>query len=87
MLRRLSPKNRVRFMEKACAAATLPNSWQNPRVARDTYETADRARWDSCADTQLTVDCYMSLWALARDYEFDMAKALRMLVDFVKRKT
>lgn len=87
LLRRLSPERRVRFLERACAAATLPNSWQQPRVARDTYEFADRARWDSAADTQLTVDCYMMLWGLARDYDFSLDKALALLVRFAKGKT
>ena len=86
LLTRLPPRERIRFMRWACSQATLPASRTHPGVSRKTVRLAVRAVRDSSADRALALECYFDLWHLSISYDFDLDRALEMLVETVRQQ-
>ena len=86
LLERLSPARRIKFAAWACSQAVLPNTEVRPVVAPKTRRLAERARWDSEADRQLSLEVYWDCWFLCSSYKFNLDKALARLVEMVRNR-
>ena len=56
-----------------------------PWPAKRTRDLAETARWDSSADDRLTVDVFMDLYMLNMQYNFDLGRAVNVLVQWARR--
>jgi hypothetical protein len=87
LLERLSPRQRVAFVQACCEAAPMtPRCATVPGVSRATRELAESARVDSSADRRLALTLYFDLWLLATQYHFSLELALEKLERMVKKK-
>lgn len=84
LLAKLPPMRRIEFVRWACNQSVLPHSQVRPYVQRKTVDLAELARWDSSADSRLTLDLYCDLWRLSIGYTFDLDAALDELVAWVR---
>lgn len=84
LLARLPPKRRLGWLEWACRNATLGESKVRPVVAAKTRQLADQARWDSSANTRLTMEVFFDLWMLSVNYRMDFESLLRRLEAVVR---
>lgn len=64
--------------------ATLKNTPKHPAVSLETYALARQARTDDAAGDRLTMDVYLSLWALAVQFDFDLGRAAVLLEQMVR---
>ena len=80
LIDRLTPRQRVAFLEACCRAAVLPRSQIRPTVLPSTYELCRQAEHDDSASGPLTMDVFLSMWVLTTEYQFDLRKALDLLV-------
>ena len=85
LLKRLSPRRRVKFLRWCCTQATLPSTSIQPRVQPATDERAELAMRDDSADAALTYECYFDIFAMANQYELDLDRALNKLVELARR--
>lgn len=79
LLARLPPQQRLAFLDWACHQATLGKSQIRPIVAAKTRRLAEQARWDSSADTRLTLEIFFDLWMLDVNYRVDFEATLNSL--------
>lgn len=86
LLGKLSPLERVQWLEWACRHATLGRSTVRPVVARKTRELALRARWDTAAAERLTLVIWWDLWMLDVNFRVDFEALLRGLEAAVRRR-
>lgn len=86
LLGKLSPSERLAWLEWACRHATLGHSQVRPAVARKTRELAARARWDSAADSRLTLEIYFDLFMLDVSFRVDFEALLKRLEAAVRRR-
>ena len=84
LLSKLSPARRLAFLRWACARSTMPNTPHHPIASPKTAEVAEKARWDSSADSRLTVEVYMDIFNLSMAYGLDLDEATKKLVEMVR---
>jgi hypothetical protein len=85
LLHRLSPRDRVAFLHRACRSVSKPNApcpipepawWDEAREA----ERCDRA------DEKLTTETFLSLASISAEYGFDLLKAAVALEAMVRAR-
>jgi hypothetical protein len=85
LIRRLPPKQTLRFLEWCCANSKIQHGSQRPVVSRQTRALADKARWDTGAVERLWRESLFDFWYLVTQFEFDVEAGLKRLVAMVKR--
>lgn len=84
LLRKLHPRDRLRFLADCCKRVTLKKADTCPGIRRDMFQRSKLAMRDDEADRRLTTEVYFDLWALASQYGLDLGQAADRLEGFVR---
>lgn len=87
LLEKLSPYNRLKFLDRCCHKARIPNSPIRPGISRAMQSRLPLAMKDDSASEKLSIEVFMDIWSLAIQYELNMDEALRDLEDLVRKST
>jgi hypothetical protein len=82
---RLSPAQRIAFLDWCCRQSAVPNSACRPGVSAAMRERAKLAQRDSSADEKLTIECLLDVYNLSIQYTLDLAYVARALEYVVRR--